>query len=84
MGMEACPCCGNLTIPGGEDAVAYICPVCFWEIDPFQTAEEEPSDSNHGLTLPEARENYRRYGAVKENLVQYCRAATIEEHSKKQ
>lgn len=31
-----CPCCGNLTLPvKPEDAVAFICPVCFWENDVF-------------------------------------------------
>ncbi|MBR6748421.1 MAG: hypothetical protein IKM07_05730 [Clostridia bacterium] len=28
-----CPCCGEITIPNGGDALAYICPVCLWEID---------------------------------------------------
>lgn len=31
-----CPCCGYLTYPvPREDAIAYICPVCFWENDVF-------------------------------------------------
>ena len=29
-----CPCCGFLTLPvPREEAIAYICPVCFWEND---------------------------------------------------
>lgn len=56
-----CPCCGNLTLPAKpEDAVAFICPVCFWENDVFLMSDTEPSDENHGLTLLEGRANYRK------------------------
>ncbi|HIS75976.1 MAG TPA: precorrin-6y C5,15-methyltransferase (decarboxylating) subunit CbiE [Candidatus Merdivicinus excrementipullorum] len=59
-----CPCCGNLTLPvKPEDAVAFICPVCFWENDVFLMSDTEPSDENHGLTLLDGRTNYRKYGA---------------------
>lgn len=78
-GDTPCPCCGNITIPNGGDATAYICPVCLWEIDPFAASEEEQSDQNHGLTLMQARENYRKYGAVLERLKQYCREPLPEE-----
>ncbi|MBP1581404.1 MAG: hypothetical protein J6A26_03285 [Oscillospiraceae bacterium] len=70
-----CPCCGYITIPKGGEDTAYICPVCFWEMDAFLQSEDEPSDQNHGLTLNEARENYRAYGATLERLKQYCRPA---------
>ena len=53
-----CPCCGYFTynVPANEDC-GYICPVCFWENDPFITSDSEPSDSNHGITLKEAKFN---------------------------
>lgn len=68
-----CPCCGCVTIPNGGDAIAYICPVCLWEIDPFIQSADEPSDQNHGLTLNQCRENYRTWGAVLPRLTQYAR-----------
>jgi len=68
-----CPCCKNITIPNGGEALAYICPVCLWEIDFFISAPDEPSDLNHGLTLYEAQENYRTCGAVLPRLTQYAR-----------
>ena len=50
----SCPCCGYYTFPVPADqAVAYICPVCFWENDVFIESDDEPSDENHGLTLNE-------------------------------
>ena len=66
-----CPCCGEITIPNGGDALAYICPVCLWEIDGFITSDDEPSDQNHGLTLKKARENYAACGAVLPQLAKY-------------
>lgn len=69
-----CPCCGNLTFPvPKEEAAAYICPVCFWENDVFTPGEEDKSDENRGMTLKQGRENYRRWGAVREDLVRCAR-----------
>ena len=73
LGDTPCPCCGSITIPNGGDALAYICPVCLWEVDLFTRSEDEPSDQNHGLTLNQCRENYRTCGAVLPRLVQYAR-----------
>ena len=64
-----CPCCGNITLPYGGAALAYICPICRWEIDLFIQSDDEPSDQNHELTLNQARENYKKFGAVKEEFV---------------
>ena len=59
----SCPCCGYYTFPvPAEQAVAYICPVCFWENDVFIESDDEPSDENRQLTLNQARENYREFG----------------------
>ena len=72
-GNSKCPCCGYLTIPNKGDALAYICPVCMWEIDLFIKSDHEASDLNKGLSLKEARENYQKLGSVLENLEEYCR-----------
>ena len=61
------------------DAIAYICPIGYWEIDVFLSGEEEPSDENHGLSLKAARNNYKTYGAVLPRLKRYCRLPTKEE-----
>lgn len=61
--MYKCLCCGNETLPvPAEEAIAYICPVCWWENDVFLKSPDEPSDENHGMTLLEAHENYMKYG----------------------
>ena len=69
-----CPCCGYKTFPlPREEAPAYICPVCFWENDVFDPGEDDPSDENGGMTLREGRENFRKYGAVRPDLVRHTR-----------
>ena len=74
LGLYPCPCCGYLTFPLPKgDAIAYICPVCFWENDVFDPGEDDPSDENGGMTLRQGRENFKQYGAVWPDLVQYAR-----------
>ena len=75
-----CPCCGFLTLPvPREEAIAYICPVCFWENDVFYPGEDAPSDENRGLTLRQGRENFARFGAVRPDLVRHVRPPTADE-----
>lgn len=75
-----CPCCGYLTYPvPREDAIAYICPVCFWENDVFVTSDDEPSDENHGISLCTAQEYYRSFGACARTMLRYVREPKPEE-----
>lgn len=77
-----CPCCGFHTLPVPADgAVAYICPVCFWENDVFLTSGDEPSDENHGLTLNEARMNFRTFGACRREMLPHVRPPLPEERT---
>lgn len=79
-GKYPCPCCGCITYPvPREEALAYICPVCFWENDLFLSREDEPSDENHGLTLAQAQANYKTLGACRRELLAYARPPRPEE-----
>jgi len=67
-----CPCCGHPTYPvPPKDDVGYICDVCWWENDPFIQSDDEPSDQNHGLTLNQAKANYKKYGISWPQLLKY-------------
>ncbi len=67
-----CPCCGEITYPvPPEDAIAYICPVCFWENDVFTKSDDEPSDENGGMSLNEARIGYIKHGIVRPDLLRF-------------
>ena len=82
-GKYPCPCCGHLTFPvPKEDALAYICPVGCWENDVFDPGEDDPSDENCGMTLRQGRENYQKWGAVREDLVRHARPPRPQERPK--
>ena len=84
VGKYPCPCCSNITFPVPEkEAVAYICPVCYWENDVFILNDDEPSDENHGISLNAARDNYKRFGACCESMIRYVRKPTSEEKTDK-
>jgi hypothetical protein len=59
----SCPCCGYLTLddkPGSFD----ICPVCYWEDDNIQRNDSDYKGGANGISLTEARENYKKMGAI--------------------
>lgn len=63
-----CPCCENYTIESDDEIIVEICEVCFWQYD--LTAHKQPNlkIGANGVTLNEARENYKRYGACKKEF----------------
>ncbi|MBQ8751821.1 MAG: hypothetical protein IJZ13_01820 [Clostridia bacterium] len=69
-----CPCCGyhTYTIPV-KQAHGSICPVCYWENDTCISSDSEPSDSNHGITLAEAIQNFKKIGACEKGMLPYVR-----------
>jgi hypothetical protein len=63
-----CPCCDYVSLP--ERGNYLICPVCFWEDDGQDVdALDEPSGPNHGITLRQGRNNFKRFGACAEAMV---------------
>ncbi len=65
--MRPCPCCGYLTLE--ERGRFEICLVCFWEDD--GTDQPDEGEGPNGLTLQEARKNFRQYGAYKEGAADH-------------
>jgi Cysteine-rich CPCC len=64
----ACPCCGYKTIVR-EDTFYDLCPVCFWETDPYQLANPTYSGGANSPSLTEAQQNFILFGACeKEDL----------------
>jgi hypothetical protein len=41
--------------------------------DPLIASNDDPSGSNHGITLNEAKSNYLKFGACEEEMLQYVR-----------
>ncbi|MEG1447800.1 MAG: CPCC family cysteine-rich protein [Oscillospiraceae bacterium] len=79
-GIYPCPCCDYITFPvPKEEALSYICPVCFWENDVFTLSDDEPSDENHGMTLNEGRSNFRLFGACTQDMLIHVRNPKLDE-----
>ena len=64
---EPCPCCDYVTLP--EPGISYKCPVCYWEDEgDGMDKPDVRSRVNNGLTLRQARENFKQYGACSEEM----------------
>jgi hypothetical protein len=75
-----CPCCGNFTLdnePGNFD----ICPVCYWEDDNIQADDPYYEGGANEVSLNQARENYRKFGACEECCLDAVRPPTEDEKS---
>ncbi|WP_099468609.1 CPCC family cysteine-rich protein [Konateibacter massiliensis] len=69
-----CPCCEFYTYSiAPKDDEGYICPVCFWENDVFLENDTEYSCCNHGITLREAKRNYKEFKACEFSMISYVR-----------
>jgi len=69
-----CPCCGYYTIDLDHGYPCYdICPVCFWEDDPEQRADETMAESANKVSLLEARKNYQEFGACETHVLKFVR-----------
>lgn len=68
-----CPCCGYLThlesTPGTDD----ICDVCFWHDDVYQSCYPDSVIGANPVSLNQAKENFRKFGAKTENHIEYIR-----------
>lgn len=70
----ACPCCRYRTL---EERSGYeICPVCFWEDDGQGDSDATTvrGGPNSNLSLAQARENFKAFGASDPRSVRSVRA----------
>lgn len=79
-GPYRCPCCFYVTL--GQRNYHEICPVCCWNDDgqDDHDADQVRGGPNRGLSLTEARDNFRRLGASDERRVAHVRDALPAEH----
>ena len=57
-----CVCCGYRTLDEKPPGTFQICPVCYWEDDGVQAADESAAGAN-AVSLRQAKENFRSIGA---------------------
>jgi hypothetical protein len=74
-----CPCCGYLTLDARADYV--ICPVCFWEDDGQDDHDTDVvrGGPNGDLSLTQARDKFRQFGACAEKFLDKVRRPRPEE-----
>ncbi|MPN47880.1 hypothetical protein SDC9_195484 [bioreactor metagenome] len=58
-----CCCCKLITLPLEMEYTK--CCVCGWIDDPFQNGNPDNPNGRNGLSLNEAKENYKRFGTTK-------------------
>lgn len=73
-----CPCCGYKTIER-EDTFYDLCPVCFWETDPYQLANPAYSGGANRPSLQEAQQNFILFGACEKEVFAYTRLPLVDE-----
>ena len=74
-----CPCCGYLTFDDEPCGTFEICPVCYWEDDNVQNGDPSYEGGANGISLNEAKENFRKYGSVKQEFTNEVRKPLPEE-----
>jgi Cysteine-rich CPCC len=71
-----CPCCGHVMFsepPGSYD----ICPICFWEDDPFQLRWPDWAGRANRPSLRQSQRNVEVFGAMEERFVGNVRSPGI-------
>lgn len=71
--MFPCPCCGYLTLGEEPPGTFEICPVCFWEDDDVQFEDPSYAGGANSVSLNQARENFKLFGAVSKEFVNQVR-----------
>jgi hypothetical protein len=69
----ACPCFGYFTLDEQSPGAFLIFPVCFWEDDPVQFRDRDCAGGADRVSLKEAQENFRVFGASERQLLRYVR-----------
>ena len=67
-----CTCCGYKTLEDDEGSYD-ICPICFWEDDPYQNAHVYEAGGANTVSLIEAQKNYMDFGACERRVIPYTR-----------
>ena len=68
------PCCGYNTFISKPVGEYDICSVCYWEDDPFQSKDPNLEGFANRVSLNQAKENYKKFGAVEERLIEFVRS----------
>ncbi|MCX6182772.1 MAG: CPCC family cysteine-rich protein [Bacteroidetes bacterium] len=72
-GKYKCPCCGFYTLNDKAENTFQFCPVCYWEDDGVQFQEPNYQGGANSVSLMQAKENFKSFGAIEERFKEYVR-----------
>lgn len=74
-----CPCCEYFTLNKPPDNTFQDCPVCFWEDDGLQLHNPDLAEGANWVSLNQAKQNFKEFGAIEKRFKEYVRAPLKEE-----
>ena len=63
-----CPCCGYDTLTVEPPGTYDICPICFWEDDPFQYNDPTFTGGANRVSLVQGQMNFENYGVCDKDM----------------
>lgn len=78
-GKYMCPCCEYYTLTKPAGGTFLICNVCYWEDDQVQLDDPDYTGGVNVVSLNQARDNFKKFGAIEERFKQFVRAAQKDE-----
>lgn len=72
-GNYKCPCCEYYTFDEQASGTFQICSVCYWEDDGVQLNDPTYRGGANVVSLNEARENFKKFGAIEERFKRFVR-----------
>jgi hypothetical protein len=69
-----CPCCGYRTLDEQPPGTYQVCPICLWEDDQIQFQDPDYRGGANSVSLREAQDNFRRFGASEQRFRQQARS----------
>lgn len=85
-----CKCCGYYTLydepvdPDVHPGTYEICHVCGWEDDSLQFLNPDKNYGPNGVSLNQAKLNFKLYGAIREDLIHCVRKPKQSEMKKRE
>ncbi|WP_060873755.1 CPCC family cysteine-rich protein [Myroides odoratus] len=77
---HACPCCGYFTLNNNVGNTFQLCLVCYWEDDGIQFEDPSYEGGANRVSLIQAKENFKSFGASEREFLQYVRPPLKEEN----
>lgn len=68
-----CACCKCYTFLEEPTGSYEICPVCYWEDDPIQTANPMYEGGANRVSLVQAQANFAKFGACEKEMLLFIK-----------